>query len=93
MQWGLAQGYTAAEVYATDTQYYAARGRLGAGVGVQRGLHLSAAGVHRLLPEGLGREGHIRAANRLHHPFDADVQTELDIAWAAYQTAQLAPGG
>ena len=35
-QWATAQGYTLHDAYGMDTQYYASRGRLGAGVGVQR---------------------------------------------------------
>ncbi|MEE3214408.1 MAG: hypothetical protein VX259_02515, partial [Pseudomonadota bacterium] len=60
---------------------------------MQRGLHLSAAGIHQLLPNGLGRDGHMRAADTINHPFDAEARTELDVAWAAYRIAGLAPGG
>ena len=57
--WALRRGFALADARSPDVTYYAARGRLGAGVGVQRGLHLSAAGVHRLLPAGLGKAGHM----------------------------------
>ena len=55
--WVQAQGYTLQDARCVDTAYYASRARLGAGTGVQRGGHLSAAGVHRLLPDGLGENG------------------------------------
>jgi len=90
-QWATTQGYSVEDARGIDTGYYASRGRLGAGVGVQRGGHLSAAGVHRIVPGGLGKLGHMRAAATLQHPYDADARTELDIAYAAYRIAELAP--
>jgi hypothetical protein len=67
--WALRQRLSLPELRGPDVAYYAARGRLGAGVGVQRGIHLSATDVHRLLPDGLGRTGHMRAAAVVPHLF------------------------
>ncbi|MEC8948673.1 MAG: hypothetical protein VX837_01575, partial [Candidatus Thermoplasmatota archaeon] len=91
--WALRRGFCLADARSPDITYYAARGRLGAGVGVQRGLHLSAAGVHRLLPAGLGKAGRMRAAAVVPHPFACDARPELDIAYAAYCIAERAPQG
>jgi hypothetical protein len=91
--WAQAQGYTLQDARRVDTAYYASRGRLGAGAVVQRGGHLSAAGVHRLLPDGLGKTSHMRAADTMDHPFDSDGRTEIDIAYAAYRIAELGPSG